>query len=318
MKVAVIGTGVIGAGWTARLLQHGHTVLTYDPAADYRTSLENRVTLALESLKRTGLIEDVNLNNLIYCDSLAEACAEADWIQENGPENLQIKHSIHKEIDPAARTDAIIASSSSGLLPTDIQKVYQHPERLIIGHPFNPVYLLPLVEIVGGEATSIKVIEKAKDFYRGLTMQPLHVRKEIEGYLSDRLQEALWREILHLVNDDIATTEELDDAIIYGPGLRWAIMGTCLTFHLAGGESGMKHMLEQFGPALKLPWTKLEAPELTDDLIDKMVVGTQTQAGDQSVPELEQLRDDCLVEIMQALSKFQVGAGQLVKSREET
>ena len=142
-------------------------------------------------------------------------------------------------------------------------------------------------------------------------MYPLVVRKEIEGYLADRLQEAQWREILHLVNDDVATTGEIDDAIIYGPGLRWAMMGTCLTFHLAGGNSGMRHMLKQFGPSLKLPWTKLEAPELTDGLIEKMVDGTLLQAGDQSIEELEELRDSCLIEIIQALKKFQIGAGKL-------
>lgn len=313
-RVAIVGTGVIGSGWIARLLQHGFKVTAYDPAPDYAELLTTKVTQALASLERTGLTESLSLENLTLCDSLEAACQNADWIQENGPENLDIKHSIHRQIEAVSKPTAIIASSSSGLLPTDIQKVYEHPERLIIGHPFNPVYLLPLVEIVAGEQTDGAIVAQATEFYRALNMHPLHVRKEIEGYLSDRLQEALWREILHLVNDDIATTEELDAAIIYGPGLRWAIMGTCLTFHLAGGESGMRHMLEQFGPALKLPWTKLEAPELTDELIDKMVVGTQAQAGDQSIAELEQLRDDCLVEIMQALNKFQVGAGKLIKS----
>jgi carnitine 3-dehydrogenase len=311
-RVAIIGTGVIGSGWIARLLQHGITVAAYDPAPGYREQLNAKVQLATESLKRTGVCEHFEMSNLTLCDSLAEACRDADWIQENGPENIEIKHSIHREIEAAARSTAIIASSSSGLLPTDIQSVYQQPERLIIGHPFNPVYLLPLVEIVGGNGTSEVTIDQAKAFYRHIGMKPLHVRKEIEGYLSDRLQEALWREILHLVNDDVATTDELDDAIIYGPGLRWAIMGTCLTFHLAGGDNGMRHMLEQFGPALKLPWTKLEAPELTDELIDKMVAGTQAQAGEQSVAELEKLRDDCLVETMRALKKYQVGAGKLI------
>lgn len=314
--VAVIGTGVIGSGWIARLLQHGYTVRAFDPTPNYQIGLTQRIDQAISALERAGLAKQIDRNNLTLCETLADACYPADWIQENGPENLEIKHSIHREIEAAAKSTAIIASSSSGLLPTDIQKVYEKPERLIIGHPFNPVYLLPLVEIVGGEGTSSGVIEFAKEFYKRLNMHPLHVRKEIEGYLSDRLQEALWREILHLVNDDIATTEELDDAIIYGPGLRWAIMGTCLTFHLAGGESGMKHMLEQFGPALKLPWTKLEAPELTNELIDKMVEGTKQQAGNQDIVELEQLRDDCLVEIMQALNKFQVGAGKLTTPRE--
>jgi carnitine 3-dehydrogenase len=211
-----------------------------------------------------------------------------------------------------ARPEVILASSSSGLLPTDIQAFAKHPERILIGHPFNPVYLLPLVEIVGGKQTSQATITQAKVFYKQLAMHPLLVRNEIEGYLADRLQEALWREILHLVNDGIATTGELDEAIIYGPGLRWAFMGTNLTYHLAGGESGMRHMLEQFGPALKLPWTKLEAPELTNSLIDKMVEGTQAQAHNRSIKELERLRDNCLISVMRALQEHQIASGKIM------
>ena len=174
----------------------------------------------------------------------------------------------------------------------------------MIGHPFNPVYLLPLVEVVGGEKTSSDSIESAMAFYKWAGMHPLRVRKEIEGYLADRLLEALWREILHLVNDGIATTGELDEAIIYGAGLRWAFMGTNLTYHLAGGEMGMRHMLAQFGPALKLPWTKLVAPELSDELIDRMVEGTQAQANGRSIQELKRLRDNCLMAIMNALKQY--------------
>jgi carnitine 3-dehydrogenase len=245
------------------------------------------------------------MDNLAFSDSLETACEGVFLVQESAPENLELKRALHAQIDAAAAPETIIASSSSGLLPSDIQSATQHPERMLIGHPFNPVYLLPLVELVGGEQTAPQTIDTAKAFYASLGMQPLVVRKEIEGYLSDRLQEALWREALHLVNDDIATTAELDAAIIYGPGLRWAFMGTCLTFHLAGGESGMRHMLEQFGPALKLPWTKLQAPELTEGLIDKMVSGTAEQAGAQTIEDLETLRDQCLIDIMQPLGRHQ-------------
>ena len=243
--------------------------------------------------------------------NLRKACEDAYLVQESVPENLQIKKAVHQDIGDAVKEDSIIASSSSGLLPTEIQSIHLNPERFAIGHPFNPVYILPLVEIVGGEKTSTSTIGSLKEFYASIGMYPLVVRKEIEGYLSDRLQEAQWREILHLINDDVANTQELDDAIIYGPGLRWAIMGTCLTYHLAGGNSGMRHMLEQFGPALKLPWTKLKAPELSDELIEKMVTGTALQAGTKSIEELEKLRDNCLIEIIQALKKYQIGAGKL-------
>ena len=179
------------------------------------------------------------------------------------------------EISRHAAPDVIIASSTSGLTPTDLQRDLRAPERFCVAHPFNPVYLLPLVELVGGQKTAPQTIEAAKEFFRYIGMHPLHVRHEVPGHLTDRLQEALWREILHMINDGVATTGELDESIVYGPGLRWAGMGTNLIYHLAGGETGMRHMLAQFGPCLKWPWTRLEAPELTDTLIDRMVEGTQ-------------------------------------------
>ena len=265
-------------------------------------------------LKKTGKLNEELKFNLKICDSLGKACEDANIIQESAPEDINIKRSVHHDIEENSPNDALIVSSSSGLLPTNIQEGLKFPERFAIGHPFNPVYILPLVEIVGGKLTSQSTIESLRDFYESIKMHPLIVRNEIEGYLSDRLQEAQWREILHLVNDDIATTRELDEAIMYGPGLRWAIMGTCLTFHLAGGKTGMRHMLEQFGPALELPWTKLKAPKLTNDLIEKMVSGTSEQAGEKSVKELEKLRDECLIEILQALKKFNVGAGKYIQS----
>mgnify|MGYP001223240374 CR=1 FL=1 len=309
--IAIIGTGVIGTGWTARLLANGHNVKAWDPSDNFDSRLIANIKRLWPTLEKYGVTSNASLSNLSTVNSLDAACSGAILVQESVPEDLAIKKHLHRKISEATSGSTIVASSSSGLLPTEIQVVYEDPERFIIGHPFNPVYLLPLIEIVGGEKTSQQTIESAKNFYTSIGMYPLVVRKEIEGYLADRLQEAQWREILHLVNDDVATTEEIDDAIIYGPGLRWAMMGTCLTFHLAGGNSGMRHMLKQFGPSLKLPWTKLEAPELTDSLIDKMVDGTLLQAGDKSIEELEELRDSCLIEIIQALKKFQIGAGKL-------
>lgn len=310
--IGIIGTGVIGSGWAARFLAHGYDVIATDPGADAEAQMRAKIDNAWHALKKLGLMPGVSKDRLRFTKDLQEACENADFIQENAPEREDLKRKLHAEIDAYTRPEVIVASSSSGLLPTRLQENCQHPERLVIGHPFNPVYLLPLVEIVGGKQTSSETIERAKSFYKSLTMHPLHVRKEIEGYLSDRLQEALWREVLHLVNDDIATTEELDDAIIYGPGLRWALMGTNLTFHLAGGDMGMRHMLEQFGPALKLPWTQLEAPELTDSLIGKMVEGTKAQAGEQSVRDLEQLRDNALIGIMRSLQEHQYAAGRIM------
>ena len=310
--VAIIGTGVIGAGWAARVLAHGLDVIAWDPGTDWQAKLGAALENAWPALCKLGLYPGAGLERLHYAGSLDEACAAADFIQESAPERLDLKRSLHVRIDASARAGVIIASSTSGLLPSDFQADCRRPERVIVGHPFNPVYLLPLVEVLGGSKTAHENIERAMAFYTDLGMYPLRVRTEIEGFLSDRLQEAMWREILHLVNDDVANTEELDAAITYGPGLRWAFMGTCMAFHLAGGDAGMRDFMKQFGPALKLPWTKLEAPELTDELVDKIAAGTRQQAAGRTVKELEQLRDDCLIDIMQALRRYRVGAGNVL------
>ncbi len=311
-KVAIVGTGVIGAGWAARCLARGYDVVASDPARHAEARLRAGVENAWPALSRLTLAPGADPGRLEFTTDLEAAVAEAGHIQESAPENEDLKRGLLARIDAAASPEAIIASSSSGLLPSRIQADCRHPERVVIGHPFNPVYLLPLVEVLGGERTAPESLDRAEAFYRALGMRPLRVRHEVPGYISDRLQEALWREALHMVADGTASTDEIDDAIIYGPGLRWAIMGTCLTFHLAGGESGMAHMLEQFGPALKLPWTKLVAPELTEELTQRMVEGTQAQAGGRSIQELERLRDDCLIGIMQSLRQHGVGAGAVL------
>ena len=240
----------------------------------------------------------------IYSD-LRESLHSTTFVQENAPENEKLKKKLLKDIDKLLPKNIIIASSSSGLLPTRIQSLCNYPERVCIGHPFNPVYLLPLVELVSGKQTKKNTITRAKKFYEGIGMKPLIVKKEIEGYISDRLQEALWREALHIIKDGIASTQDVDDAIVYGPGLRWSFMGVCLTFHLAGGQTGMKHMLEQFGPALKLPWTKLKAPKLDAKLKKLMISGTKKQAGKYTIKDLEVQRDIFLIEIMKTLNKYQ-------------
>lgn len=311
-RVAIIGTGVIGTGWASRFLANGYAVNAWDPASGFESVLEQKLESLWPTLERYGAVQGASLANLHCCVNIADACTGVMHVQESAPERLDIKRDLIARLDALVDPDITVASSSSGLLPSEIQAGMNGANRIIVGHPFNPVYLLPLVEVVPGAATASATVDRLQALYRDVNMHPLLVRKEIEGYLSDRLQEAMWREILHLVNDDVATTGELDDAIVYGPGLRWAIMGTCLTFHLAGGDQGMRHMLEQFGPALKLPWTRLEAPELSESLIDKMVSGTAAQAGDRSVAELEKLRDDCLIEIQNALAKFQTDTATLL------
>lgn len=313
--VGIVATGVIGAGWASRVLARGWDVVAWDPHPDGEARLRGQVAKAWPALEKLGLFPGASTDRLRWCDSPEEVAREADWIQESAPENEPMKIDLIARLDAVAPPEVVIASSSSGLLPSRLQAGLRHPERFVIGHPFNPVYLLPLVEIVAGDQTSAATVEAARRHYDELVMHPLVVRHEIEGYLSDRLQEALWREILHIVAEGIATTEELDDAIAYGPGLRWAGMGTNLTFHLAGGEGGMRHMLAQFGPALKLPWTKLVAPELTDELIDAMATGCEDQAGGRSIAELEQLRDEYLLDVMNGLRATGIGAGRLMDER---
>ena len=305
-KIAVVGTGVIGTGWIIRFLFNKKQIKIFDPS-------EKQKKFLLDELKRTAPLlkkfykSNININNqLEFCSSIKAAVSDADLIQENTPENEKLKIRIIKEISHYSKKNAIIASSSSGLLPSRIQSKAQHPERVLIAHPFNPVYLLPLVEIVPGKKTAKKNILKANKFYTKMGMKTLILKKELPGYLSDRLQESMWRESLHIINEGFASTKDLDDAIIYGPGLRWSLMGTFLTFHLAGGEMGMKHMLEQFGPALKLPWTKLKAPKLTNSLKKKIIEGTKIQSKKKSVKNLANLRDNFLIDLQKLLKKYKV------------
>ena len=310
--VAVIGTGVIGSGWAARMLAHGYDVVAWDPGPDWQDRLRAALDNAWPALTKVGLCPGASLQRLRYAESMEAACTVADFIQESAPERMETKRNLIAAVDASTGADVVIASSTSGLLPSEFQSGCDRPERVIVGHPFNPVYLLPLVEVLGGRKTAPEAVDRAVAFYTDLGMRPLRVRNEIEGFLSDRLQEALWREILHLVNDGIASTGELDAAITYGPGLRWAFLGTCLAYHMAGGDGGMRDFMKQFGPALKLPWTRLEAPELTDELIDKMVAGTRQQAAGRTVKELERLRDDCLIAVMKALQQYEEGAGKVL------
>ena len=298
---AALGSGVIGSGWVARALANGLDVVAWDPAPGAEAPLRQRIARCWGALEKQGLKAGASQQRLRFVNSIEECVAQADFIQESAPETLSLKIALHQQISATARPEVLIASSTSGLLPSEFYAQAKHPERCVVGHPFNPVYLLPLVEVVGGNKTSADAIQAAMAFYRSLGMKPLHVRKEIPGFIADRLLEAMWRESLHLVNDGIATTGEIDDAIRYGAGIRWSFMGSFLIYTLAGGDAGMRHFMAQFGPALKLPWTKLEAPELTDGLIDSVVDGTTQQLGSHSIADLERYRDDCLMAVQEAV-----------------
>ena len=304
-KIAVIGTGVIGTGWIIRMLAHNKKVTAFDLNIKQKKLLIKEIKRSLPFVKKLFKKKKINLKNLNFKTSLIEALKDADFIQECATENYKLKIKLMSDIGKYSKPNSIISSSSSGLLPSIIFSKCKNPNRGIIGHPFNPVYMLPAVEIVPGKKTSKKILKKANDFYKSISMNPINVKKELPGYLSDRLQEALWREGLHIINEGYATTKDLDRAIEDGPGLRWSLMGTFLTFHLAGGKSGMKHMLEQFGPALKLPWTKLKAPTLSNKLIKKLVDGTKKQSKGKSVEKISNIRDNYLLDLLLMRKKYE-------------
>jgi carnitine 3-dehydrogenase len=311
-KIGLVGGGVIGAGWAARFLLEGDDVAIFDPDPEIARKLETVIAAARRA--RAALYPGVATPEgaLTIAPSIEAAVDGADFVQESLPEREDLKQRLLKVIDAAAPAETIVASSTSGLLPSRLQSVMARPERFVVGHPFNPVYLLPLVEVCGGERTAEASKTAAMARYREIGMKPLHVRKEIDGFIADRLLEALWREALWLVNDGVATTEEIDDAVRYGAGLRWSFMGTFLIYRMAGGEAGMRHFLAQFGPALKLPWTKLVAPELTEALIDQVAEQSDAQADGASIRELEAQRDACLIGVLDALRAQNYAAGTTI------
>src|SRR5215207_6646188 len=306
-SVALLGGGVIGGGWAARFVLNGVDVRLFDPDPEAARKVDAKLRNARRAYRKLTLAPLPAEGGLTLARSAEEAVEGVDFVQESAPEREDVKRALLAAACRAAGPEVVFASSTSGLLPSRLQAHMMHPERLSVGHPFNPVYLLPLVELCAGQRTAPDTL------YRAVGMWPLVVRKEIEGFVADRLLEALWREALWLVRDDVATVEEIDDAIRYGAGLRWSFLGTFLTYRMAGGEDGMRHFMAQFGPTLHLPWTKLtDVPDLTDGLIEKIVAQSDAQAGDRSIRQLEELRDDCLVGVMQGLRTHGVGAGAVI------
>ncbi|MQA06046.1 MAG: L-carnitine dehydrogenase [Streptosporangiales bacterium] len=300
-QVACIGAGVIGGGWVAHFLARGYQVIAWDPAPDGEARLRRIVDAAWPALTDLGLADGASPDNLTVAATLPDACADAQFVQESAPEDLEVKRALLADIDAATPPDVVVASSTSGYSMTEMQDRAATPERLVVGHPFNPPYLIPLVEVVGGERSEQWAVDAAADFYRFTGKSVITMDREVPGFIANRLQEAIWREALHMVANGEATVEQIDASITEGPGLRWPLFGPCLTFHLAGGEGGMAHMLDHFGPSLKSPWTRLEAPELTDELRDRMVQGCDEVADGRSVAELVAQRDEALLAVMKAV-----------------
>ena len=314
---AIIGGGVIGGGWAARFLLNGWDVRVFDPDPEAERKISEVLDNARRSLPGLGNVALPGEGSLSFHAELAEAVSGADWIQESVPERLDLKQKVYAELEKHCDADAVIGSSTSGFKPSELQKGRGNGGQIVVAHPFNPVYLLPLAEVVTTTANSQQVIARAKEVISSIGMYPLHLKKEIDAHVADRFLEAVWREALWLVKDGIATTEEIDEAIRMGFGLRWGQMGLFETYRIAGGEAGMKHFLEQFGPCLTWPWTKLmDVPDFNDELVDLIAGQSDAQSGHHTIRELERIRDSNLVGFLRVLKDRDWGAGRVLKAHD--
>ncbi len=317
VRAAVVGCGVIGAAWASRMLLNGVDVAVSDPSPNAEQILTEVLANAVAAYDDLGLRTD-RQGAYRIATSIADAVQTSEFIQESVPERPDVKAAVLAEIEAAAPTDTIIGSSTSGIKPSTMQAEMTHPERLVVAHPYNPVYLLPVVEVVAGEHTSIETVRRAQEIYRSIGMKPIHVRVEIDAFVGDRLLEAVWREALWLVNDGVATTQEIDDIMTHGFGLRWAQMGLFETYRVAGGAGGFRHFIDQFGPTLDLPWTKLmDTPDFTPELVDTLVEQSDAQSGMYDVRELERIRDRNVVGFLKVLEANNWGAGKAIAEHRE-
>ena len=297
-RVAVVGTGVIGASWAAQYLARGLDVVATDPAPNAETNLRKYVDEAWEQLEEIGLSAGASRDRLSFTEDMGQALAQADFVQENGPERPDFKMKLFADMDEATPVDSIIASSSSGITPSVMQSDCKHPERVIVGHPFNPPHIIPLVEVVGGTKTSPEAIQHAMRFYTSIAKKPIHLRKELPGHVANRLQAALYREILYLIEQGVLSVEETDTAVSYGPGLRWGVMGQSLQWHLGGGAGGIDHFMEQLMDPLAAMMKTLGNPEVTPELKQTIVEGVTREAAGRSVDELAREEDEVIIGLL--------------------
>jgi 3-hydroxyacyl-CoA dehydrogenase len=302
-RVAVLGAGTIGASWTALFLARGLRVAVQDPNPAAEAYVRRYVADVWPTLLRLGMVDDAAADRWSFHASAVAAVRGVDFVQENAPERLEIKRALYAEIDAALPSDAILASSSSGLMMSDLQPGLASAARMAIGHPFNPPHLIPLVEVVGGTATAPATVDWCLEFYRRLGKRPIHIRKEAPGHLANRLQAALWREAIHAVVSGLASVEDVDTAISAGPGLRWAAMGPHMTFHLGGGEGGLTHMLAQFRPAFDAWWRTMGTPELTDAVCRQLIDGVAAEARGRDIAALVRDRDAVLLPLLELVGK---------------
>src|SRR5262245_20074924 len=303
-KVAIVGTGVIGASWTALFLAKGLQVVATDPAPNAEAALRKFVEAAWPALERLGLSPGASQSNLTFTGDLAQALAGADLVQENGPERIDFKQKLYGQLDALLPPGVIIASSSSGLKMSEIQKgAASHPERCVIGHPFNPPHLIPLLEIVGGAKTSEETIRRAEEFYTSIGQRTVHLNKEMPGHVANRLQAALAREVYYLVAEGIVSAADVDTALCWGPGLRWGVMGNMMLNHLGGGPGGIEHFFHQFSGPMTAWWKTLGSPVLTPDVQKRLIDSVRAEVGTRTVEELEAQRDEILLGLIELRTK---------------
>lgn len=303
-RVAIIGTGVIGASWAALFLAKGLDVVATDISPDAEVRLRAYIDQAWPALETLGLAAGASRSRLTFASDLTAAVSGVDLVQENGPERIDFKKALYKQLDELLPPDTLIASSSSGLTMSEIQSACEHyPERCVIGHPFNPPHLIPLVEIVGGAKTSEDTIERVAEFYTALGKRTIRLNKEVPGHVANRLQAALWREVVYLVSEGVVNVADADTAVCWGPGLRWGIMGPNMLFHLGGGQGGIEHFFDQFTGPMTAWWNALGSPTITPELRERVIAGVREEAGSRSTAELAARRDEVLLGLLALRAK---------------
>jgi len=303
-RIAIIGSGVIGASWTALFLAKGLRVVATDIAPNAEAALRKFVENAWPALERLGLSRGASQSNLAFTADVAHAIADADLVQENGPERIDFKQKLYGQLDVLLPADVIIASSSSGLTMSEIQSgAASHPERCVIGHPFNPPHLIPLVEIVGGEKTSEATIRRAEEFYTSIGQRTVRLNKELPGHVANRLQAALAREVYYLVAEGIVSAADVDTALSWGPGLRWGVMGNMMLNHLGGGPGGIEHFFQQFAGPMAAWWKTLGSPVLTPEVQKTLTDSVHAEVGSRAIAELEAERDEMLLSLLELRTK---------------
>jgi carnitine 3-dehydrogenase len=314
-NIAIVGTGVIGASWAALYLARGFNVTATDPGPNAEENLRRFVDAAWKDLTVIGLSPNASRDHLRFTLDMKDALSDADFVQENGPERQDFKIKLYADMDDATPQDSIIASSSSGLTMSVMQSACKHPERCVIGHPFNPPHVVPLVEVVAGEKTSPHTVEEAISFYASIGKKPIHVRKEVVGHVANRLQAALYREIVYLIEQGVVDVADSDTAVCWGPGLRWGVMGPNLLFHLGGGQGGMQHFLGQFTGPLAAWWKDLgKITEFSPEVKQTLLEGVLKEAGNRSIEELERERDSMLLELLATRAKDEKAAQEAIAS----